>query len=153
MRDETASEQLDLEESIHTLNKLLKAEIAAVASFRIAAEAIADNGIRLKVDDCRTSHESRVILLRKQIAFLGGSPADEPGLRGGMARMVTSGAKAFGLRAILSTLRDAETRTVQRYEESLGKVEPRSRGLIEQELLPAQRQTRDIIASLGQMLH
>ena len=153
MRNETASEDVDLDRSIHALNKLLKAEIAAVTSIRIAADTIADEGVRLKVDDCRTSHESRVILLRKQIAFLGGSPVDEPGLRGNMAKVLTSGAKAFGLRAILSTLRDAETRTVRRYEESLDKLDPRSRGLVEQELLPAQRQTEEIIATLGQMVH
>ena len=53
---------------------------------------------------------------------------DDPGLRGNMSKVFTTGVRAFGLRATLSALKEAEIRAVRRYEEALDKLDPRSRG-------------------------
>src|SRR5688572_1429725 len=97
------------EDVIDALNELLRGELSAVESYDKALPAIDKQPkVRADLQTVRASHEARVERIRSAIEQLGGKPAEAAGAWGVFAKAVTTGSRALGLKAVISTLEEGE---------------------------------------------
>jgi rubrerythrin len=140
-------------DSVSALNDILRGEISAVETYRQALEKIVDPTAREQLEDVERKHEKHVALLRARISALGGKPAESSGAWGAFARLLEGGAKVFGVKPAIAVLEEGEDQGLRTYRKHLGEVDPESRRLIEQELLPEQEQTHAVLSSLKRTIH
>jgi demethoxyubiquinone hydroxylase (CLK1/Coq7/Cat5 family) len=148
--DEMTSEN---QQTVDTLNSLLRGEISAVETYRQAMEKLNHSASRTQLSDCHLSHEQRVAKLRAQVERLGGQPSAESGPWGMFARLVEGGAKAFGEKAAISALEEGEDHGLKLYRDEISKLDPESRRLVEIDLLPAQERTHQTLSSIKHAMH
>jgi demethoxyubiquinone hydroxylase (CLK1/Coq7/Cat5 family) len=87
-------------------------------------------------------------LLRTRIARLRMEPAASSGVWGAFARALQAGADLLGDRAAIAVLEQGEERDLARHSSELGTTDSRTWKLIESELLPEQRRTRELCGAL-----
>src|SRR6185369_5405629 len=96
------AEETIAKKDLDVLNRFLRGEISAVASYRQALEKIDDPVMRAELDECLRSHESRAEMLRDRVLALGGEPSEGAGVWGAFAKLVEGGAKVFGVNAAIA---------------------------------------------------
>ncbi len=138
---------------VDTLNELLRGEISAVETYRQALEKLTGSDARTQLEDACRSHELRVQKLRQQVVRLGGQPDETSGAWGAFARLVEGGAKSFGEKAAIAALEEGEDRGLRLYKGDIDKLDPASRALVEQDVLPAQEATHRSLSTLKHSLH
>lgn len=138
---------------VDTLNELLRGEISAVETYRQALEKLTNSPARAELEDCRRSHEQRVQKLREQVTRLGGRPDEASGAWGAFARLVEGSAKAFGEKAAIAALEEGEDHGLRLYRGDIDKLDPASRALVEQDVLPAQERTHRSLSTLKHAMH
>lgn len=136
------------DQSIDSLNALLRGELCAVKSYRHAYERVPHPRFRACLDDCMQSHARRVQLLRRRIQAWGGIPATRSGTWGIFAMSIALVAGLFGPGAILATLELGEAHGQLAYTRKLPKLDPQSRAFVAAQLVPAQILTREWIVEL-----
>lgn len=131
-----------IEDSVDQLNSLLRGEISAVETYRMALDKL-DRGshARGELETCIRSHEERVNVLRDKVRQLGGTPATSSGPWGVFARLVEGGARALGDKAAIAALEEGEDHGLKDYRSALDKLDPEGRQLVLSRLLPAQEDT------------
>ncbi len=139
--------------SIDTLNELLRGEISAVETYRQALSKLTASPARSQLEDCERSHQLRVEKLRDQVVRLGGKPDEKSGAWGAFARLVEGGAKTFGEKAAIAALEEGEDHGLKLYRGDIDKLDPASRALIEQDVLPAQEATHRSMSTLKHTMH
>ncbi len=138
---------------VDTLNELLRGEISAVETYRQALEKLSNSPTRIQLEDCRRSHEMRVQKLREQVVRMGGNPDTTSGAWGAFAKLFEGGAKAFGEKAAIAALEEGEDHGLRLYKGDLDKLDPASRALVEQDVLPAQERTHRSLSTLKHTMH
>ena len=138
---------------VDTLNELLRGEISAVETYHQALAKLTRSEARSQLEDACRSHELRVQKLREQVVRLGGHPEQTSGAWGAFARLVEGGAKAFGEKAAIAALEEGEDRGLRLYKGDIDKLDPASRALVEQDMLPAQEATHRSLSTLKHALH
>ena len=138
---------------VNTLNELLRGEISAVETYRLALEKLTNSPARAELEDCQRSHEQRVEKLRHEVVRLGGRPDDSSGAWGAFAKLVAGGAKAFGEKAAIAALEEGEDHGLRLYKGDLDKLDPASRTLVETDVLPAQERTHRSLSTLKHAMH
>jgi uncharacterized protein (TIGR02284 family) len=137
------------ESVIDALNELLRGELSAVESYDKALPAIDKQPkVRADLQTVRASHEARADRLRSAIEQLGGKPADAAGAWGMFAKAVTTGSRALGLKAVISTLEEGEDHGLKEYKEAMPKLDPGLQRLVTDELDPQQLQTHGMLSAL-----
>jgi uncharacterized protein (TIGR02284 family) len=139
--------------SVDTLNELLRGEISAVETYRQALSKLTTSSARSQLEDCARSHQLRVEKLRDQVVRLGGQPDEKSGAWGAFARLVEGGAKTFGEKAAIAALEEGEDHGLKLYRGDIDKLDPASRALIEQDVLPAQEATHRSMSTLKHTMH
>lgn len=141
-------------DTVDSLNSLLRGEISACETYRMAIEKIGDDAsLRTTLSECLSSHESRVQLLRERIVQLGGTAAEGSGPWGAFAKLVEGGAKLFGDKSAIAALEEGEDHGLKDYREELKKLDGTARGFVESQLFPAQERTHRTLSSLKKTLH
>jgi demethoxyubiquinone hydroxylase (CLK1/Coq7/Cat5 family) len=138
--------------TIDQLNSFLRGELAAVESYRLALEKLDSTIYRGTLLECARSHEQRARLLSEAIVQRGGAPVKSSGAWGAFARLVESGAAAFGERAAIAALEEGEDHGLQDYRRDLADLEDSARELTQSRLIPEQRQTHDSIRNIKRQL-
>jgi demethoxyubiquinone hydroxylase (CLK1/Coq7/Cat5 family) len=138
---------------VNTLNELLRGEISAVETYRMALEKLTESPVRGELEECRRSHEMRVEKLRHEVVRLGGRPDESSGAWGAFAKLVEGSAKAFGEKAAIAALEEGEDHGLRLYKGDLDKLDPASRTLVETDVLPAQEQTHRSLSTLKHAMH
>jgi hypothetical protein len=138
---------------IDVLNRFLRGEISAVASYRQALEKIDDPVMRSELDESLRSHESRAALLRDRVLALGGEPAEGAGVWGAFAKLVEGGAKVFGVHAAIAALEQGEDHGRDLYYDDVSELSPANRAFVERELIPPQLQTHASLSALKRTIH
>lgn len=133
---------------VDKLNSFLRGELSAVETYRMAMEKLGAGASQTRLQECMSSHQQRVNLLRSRIQQLGGQPAQDSGAWGGLAKLVQGGADLLGEKAAISALEEGEDHGLKDYRTDLEKLDPESRRLVESQLLPAQQQTHSILSGL-----
>jgi uncharacterized protein (TIGR02284 family) len=141
-------------DTTRSLNSLLRGEISACETYRQAIAKVGDEpNLRTALQECLSSHESRVQLLREHIIQLGGKPAEGSGVWGAFAKLVEGGAKAFGDKAAIAALEEGEDKGLRDYREELDKLDGTARSFVETQLLPAQERSHRVLSSLKKTVH
>ena len=143
----------DTERSIEKLNEYLRGEISAVETYNQALRRLTDSPNRLQLEDCKESHELRVVVLRQRILQEGGHPADSSGMWGTFAKLIEGGARAFGEKAAIAALEEGEDHGLKLYRDDMRKLGVAARRFVESDLLPAQEATHRSLSDLKHRLH
>lgn len=134
---------------VDALNELLRGELSAVESYDKALPAI-DAQPKLSADlrTCRASHEARAERIRAAIVQIGGEPSEEAGAWGAFAKAVTTGARALGVKAVISTLEEGEDHGLKEYKDAIPHLDPGLQRLVSDELYPQQVHTHGVVSAL-----
>ena len=126
------------------LNSLLRGEISAAETYRMAIEKAAQTSSNSAPNvellrDIQQEHGRAAQALRDRIRELGGEASDSSGVWGTWAKFTTGIANLFGDAAALKALKEGEEHGLKEYEESLDEIDLTSAELIENQLIPAQQ--------------
>ncbi|HEY3594819.1 MAG TPA: DUF2383 domain-containing protein [Polyangiaceae bacterium] len=141
------------EQPVQQLNAFLRGEISAVETYRQAIDKVNDIAARTQMEQCQNSHQRRVDILRTRIVQLGGHPEKSSGAWGAFAKTAEGGASLFGEKAAIDVLEEGEDHGLKDYQSHLSNLDVDSRVFVEQELLPAQRQTHRVMSGLKHSMH
>jgi demethoxyubiquinone hydroxylase (CLK1/Coq7/Cat5 family) len=139
--------------AVDTLNGFLRGEISAVETYRQALDTLTKSPARIQLEQARRSHEERVARLRREVVRLGGQPAESSGAWGAFTRLVEGSAKKLGEKAAIAALEEGEDHGLKLYRGDIDKLDPRSRAVVETEVLPAQERTHESLSALKHSLH
>ena len=140
--------------SVRRLNALLRAEISAAETYRMAMEKLDDPGNTQRfcieaLQRIQEDHRRAAQTIRGRIRQLGGEPVDSSGAWGAWARFAMSAAKVFGAAAVLRSLKEGEESGLTEFRDGMPSVDDTSESLLQNELVPTLERH---IRSLDQMI-
>ena len=140
--------------NVEALNSLLRGEISAVETYEQALQKLNDDAVVApQLTDCKSSHEERVTLLRREGKRLGGTPSEGSGAWGAFAKLVEGGAKVFGKASAIAALEEGEDHGLKQYRDDLAKLDTNTRSSLENQLLTKQIQTHRTTSTLKKTIH
>ncbi|HZZ45100.1 MAG TPA: DUF2383 domain-containing protein [Tepidisphaeraceae bacterium] len=128
-------------ESVRQLNSLLRGEISAAETYRMAidklnnAERAEDAGLLSQIQE---EHGRACQSLRDRIRELGGEPSDSSGAWGAWAKLVQGTSNLFGDAAALKGLKEGEEHGLKDYQAAVKGVDVSSADLVQNQFIPAQ---------------
>src|SRR6266516_5422786 len=141
------------EEAVRQLNSLLRGEISACETYRMAIDKVADsdhgamNNVSI-LREIETEHEMAAQELRSRIGELGGRPSDSSGAWGAWAQTVQGTMNLFGDTSALKGLKEGEEHGLKDYQEALDDTDAQTAQLIQGELIPNQQKHISILDQL-----
>jgi uncharacterized protein (TIGR02284 family) len=102
-----------------TLDDLLRGEIAAAETYRIAVQKTDDPQLENDLRAIQQDHGDAIRFLKEQVELRGGDASDSSGPWGNVARTVTDMAAFVGDRASLSALKKGEQIGLSDYRSAL----------------------------------
>ena len=145
----------DTGEAVRQLNSLLRGEISAAETYRMAIDKVADhhNANAGLLREIQEEHGRAAQGIRDRIRELGGEPSDSSGAWGAWAKTVQGTMNLFGDAAALKSLKEGEEHGLKDYQEAIDDVDPSTAQLIQNQLIPAQQRhinlLDQLIASVG----
>ena len=140
-------------EAVRQLNSLLRGEISAAETYRMAIdklssdEHVAEAGL---LRDFQEDHGRAAQHLRHRIQELGGEASDSSGPWGAWAQTVQGTANLLGDAAALKSLKEGEEHGLKDYQEAVDDVDGATASLITSQFIPAQQRH---IQLLDQLIH
>jgi len=136
--------------NVEQLNSFLRGEISAVETYQMALGRLDEiSTARDEVLVCLKSHQDRVMMLTDAIIALGGEPAKSSGPWGVFAKVVEGTAKVLGDKATIAALEEGEDHGMKEYRvDHLKDLEPPTRDLVVDKLLPMQKKTHATMSAL-----
>jgi Domain of unknown function (DUF2383) len=104
---------------VATLNDLLRGEMAAIETYRLAIEKTGDAPGTSQLHTLQRSHRDAADALWHHVEELGAGPPTGSGAWGAFAKAVEGAATLFGNAMALQALREGEERGVGQYREAL----------------------------------
>src|SRR5215210_3755400 len=132
----------DTGESVRQLNSLLRGEISAAETYRMAIDKVADAGDASNAGllrEIQEEHGRAAQGIRDRIRELGGEPSDSSGAWGAWAKTVQGTMNLFGDASALKSLKEGEEHGLKDYQEAIDDVDASSGQLIQNQLIPAQQ--------------
>lgn len=136
------------EPDIEQLNTFLRGELAAVETYDQCIKKVTDPAVVSQLQVLRTSHIRRVQRLAGRVASLGGHPETSSGTWGKVAQAVEGGAKIIGEKVALATLEEGEDYGINLYERGMKSLSPSERAFVEEDLLPEQKRSHNILREI-----
>ena len=150
-----ARKSADRYEAIAQLKSLCRGELAAVESYRQALEVTSDDWVVVQFIRNLASHQGRAEALRLRIMELGGDPPEGSGPWCTLARAAEETAEAATSSedgATLSLLEQGEADGLIDYQSNLDHLDIESRRMVQDYILPQQRQTHRIVSEIRFLL-
>lgn len=141
------------QKSVQHLNSFLRGEISAVETYKQAIGSLKDVASKSELQQCASTHQKNVDLLREKIRSLGGDPAESSGVWGGFAKLVQAGADIIGEKTAVAALEEGEDHGLADYKRDLKDLDGETRSFVEQKLLPSQVQTHATMSRLKHSLN
>ena len=141
----------DTGEAITQLNSLLRGEISAAETYRMAIDKVADGSDATNAGllrEIQEEHGRAAQGIRDRIRELGGEPSDSSGAWGAWAKTVQGTMNLFGDAAALKSLKEGEEHGLKDYQEAMDDVDPSSAQLIQNQLIPAQQRHINLLDQL-----
>jgi uncharacterized protein (TIGR02284 family) len=141
------------DDALRQLNSLLRGEISACETYRMAIDNVADSD-QAAMDnvsilrEIETEHSLAARMLREQIRQLGGNPSDSSGAWGAWAQTVQGTMNLFGDTSSLKALKEGEEHGLKDYEDALKDVDGVSRQFISNKLIPQQQRHLSLLNQL-----
>ena len=147
----TSAEMGDSGEAVTQLNSLLRGEISAAETYRMAIDKVADSdnvanaGLLREIQE---EHGRAAQGIRDRIRELGGEASDSSGAWGVWAKTVQGTMNLFGDASSLKALKEGEEHGLKDYQEALDDVDATSAQLIQNQLIPAQQRHINLLDQL-----
>jgi uncharacterized protein (TIGR02284 family) len=139
-------------DAVAQLNSLLRGEISAAETYKMAIDKIADSDTQAAnvglLREMQEDHGRAAQILREQIRGLGGEPADSSGAWGAWAQTVQGTANLLGDASALKSLKEGEEHGLKDYQEAIDDVDTQTASLIQAQLLPAQQRHISLLDQL-----
>ncbi|MBA3392536.1 MAG: DUF2383 domain-containing protein [Deltaproteobacteria bacterium] len=135
--------------SVEQLNSFLRGEMSAVETYQMALDKLDD--ISTTRDELLVnlkSHQDRVMMLQEAVIAAGGKPATSSGPWGVFAKAVEGGAKVLGDKATIAALEEGEDHGLKDYKQDIDQLDPNTRSIVANQLLPLQKQTHDRLSAI-----
>jgi hypothetical protein len=142
----------DHDDAARQLNSLLRGEIAASETYRMAIDKLIQDGrdpnqvATLRI--MQREHVQVAQIFRKRIAEMGGVSDNSSGGWGAWAKLAMGAAQLFGDSAALHALRDGEEYGLNEMRSAIENLDAGSAELVEKAMIPAQRRHIQRITSL-----
>jgi len=142
--DYASSQSTDRDAIITQLNSLLRGEISAAETYKMAIDKLSDSD-RSRSSDCnclrdmQEDHGRAAQKIRARITELGGEASNSSGAWGAWAMTVQGTMNIFGNASALKALKEGEEHGLKDYQEALDDVDSMSRSMIESEFIPNQQ--------------
>src|SRR5215203_5503937 len=136
------ADQGDTGEAVTQLNSLLRGEISAAETYRMAIDKVADSDNTANAGllrEIQEEHGRAAQGIRDRIRELGGEPSDSSGAWGAWAKTVQGTMNLFGDAAALKSLKEGEEHGLKDYQEAVDDVDATTAQLIQNQLIPAQQ--------------
>ena len=133
------------------MNSLLRGEISAAETYRMAIEKISDGQVSENVhmlEQMQQEHGRAAQELRERIRSLGGEPSESSGAWGAWAQTVQGTMNLFGDAAALKSLKEGEEHGLKDYEQAVEDSDPLTASLIKSELIPNQHRHIELLDQL-----
>ena len=142
----------DAGEAVRQLNSLLRGEISAAETYKMAIDKVAGSDVATAnvglLKNMQEDHGRAAQLLRERIQSLGGEPSDSSGAWGAWAQTVQGTANLFGDAAAMKSLKEGEEHGLKDYEEALDDVDAASASIISTQLIPTQQRHISLLDQL-----
>ena len=142
----------DTGEAVRQLNSLLRGEISAAETYRMAIDKVAESSTGSSdvglLQQMQEDHGRAAQVLRQRIVELGGEASDSSGAWGAFAQTVQGTANLFGDASALKSLKEGEEHGLKDYEEALDDVDAQTAGVIRNEFIPNQREHISLLSNL-----
>ena len=141
----------DTGESVRQLNSLLRGEISAAETYRMAIDKVADGSDATNAGllrEIQEEHGRAAQGIRDRIRELGGEASDSSGAWGVWAKTVQGTMNLFGDASSLKALKEGEEHGLKDYQEALDDVDATSAQLIKNQLIPAQQRHINLLDQL-----
>ena len=141
-------------DAINDLNSLLRGEISAAETYKMAIDKLSDEpAVSPQVEQLHTiqrEHGMAAQRLRERIEALGGEAEDDSGAWGAWAKTVQGTADLFGTSSALKALKEGEEHGVKSFERKLEdeELDPTARALAQEFI----NQNQQHIAMLERMM-
>jgi len=141
-------------ETVRQLNSLLRGEISAAETYRMAIDKLGDsdhNAALANVGLLRSiqeEHGRAAQAVRDRIRELGGEASDSSGAWGAWAQTVQGTMNLFGDTSALKGLKEGEEHGLKDYKEALDDLDATSQQLIQNQLIPAQQRHINLLDQL-----
>jgi uncharacterized protein (TIGR02284 family) len=138
---------------VKQLNSLLRGEISAAETYRMAIDKISkgeDNASVGLLAEIQEEHGRAAQAIRDRIRELGGEPSDSSGAWGAWANLVQGTSNLLGDKAALKSLKEGEEHGLKDYNEALADVDTTSAELLQNQLIPGQQRH---VSLLDQMIN
>jgi uncharacterized protein (TIGR02284 family) len=140
-----------LGDGVNQLNSLLRGEISAAETYRMAIDKVADSAREANAGllrEIQEEHGRAAQGLRDRIRELGGEASDSSGAWGVWAKTVQGTMNLFGDASSLKALKEGEEHGLKDYQEALDDVDATSAQLIQNQLIPAQQRHINLLDQL-----
>jgi hypothetical protein len=139
----------DRSHALDRLNQLLRGEMAAIETYRVALDAVGEEPLAEDLRALRRDHRDAADALWHHVEAHGGQPSTGSGAWGAFSKAVEGTAKLLGNKAAIKALKEGEEHGLKQYEEALISGLPADcEGLIRERLLPRQRNHLPVIDRL-----
>ena len=139
------------DQTVSQLNSLLRGEISAAETYRMAIDKIvaspsSDNVGLLR--EIQEEHGRAAQGIRDRIRELGGEASDSSGAWGAWAKTVQGTMNLFGDASSLKALKEGEEHGLKDYHEGLDDIDATSAELVQNQLIPAQQRHISLLDTL-----
>lgn len=139
------------EDAVRQLNSLLRGEISATDTYRMAIDKVSksekagDVGL---LHEVQQDHTQAAQMLRDRIMELGGEPSDSSGAWGAWAQTVQGTANLLGDTSALKSLKEGEEHGLKDYQDAVDDVDPVTADVIRAQFIPTQKRHIDLLDQL-----
>ena len=142
----------DPDDAVRQLNSLLRGEISAAETYRMAIDKLADASQTSAnvglLSEIQEEHGRAAQALRDRIRELGGEASDSSGPWGVWAKFTQGTSNLLGDTAALKSLKEGEEHGLKDYREALDDVDMSSSELVQNQLIPAQQRHISLLDQL-----
>ncbi len=140
-----------MDNSVAQLNVLLRGEISAAETYRMAIDRIASSdqathaGLLREIQE---EHGRAAQGLRDRVLELGGEASDTSGAWGIWAKTVQATMSLLGDASSLKALKEGEEHGLKEYQDALAAVDNSSAQLVQNQFIPAQQRHINVLDQL-----
>jgi bacterioferritin (cytochrome b1) len=131
------------------LNSLLRGEIAAAETYRMAIDKAADSETGKSevslLREIQEEHGRAAQTVRDRIRELGGEAVDSSGAWGVWAKTVQGAMSLFGDASSLKALKEGEEHGLKDFHDAINGLDATSRQLVQNQLIPQQQRHIDLL--------
>lgn len=139
-----------LEVKSHTLNKLIRGELAAVESYDTALKKIENSDEKMKLQTIRNTHQDAADKLKVFVAQKEKKEVKDSGIWGDVTKTYEGGASLLGNKTAVKALSQGEEHGLKEFRTALKdeKLPREIRQMIETQLIPNQERNLKTLKSL-----